>query len=162
MTLTIPRCERALWLVSAAVSFVLSDNSTEAGRREEWMLPWWLATASYSGVRWQWCVFFFFYHFPLVSWSQTCKLFFHTIKVKWWRWAKSEGFGLSWLSEWGRRRDGGREYKLDAYVSDMMANKKRLLVLVSTGPHCLNLMKIGWAQRNSDKLNGPSKALLVL
>lgn len=106
--------------------------------------------------------FLFFYHFPLVSWSQTCKLFFHTIKVKWWRWAKSEGFGLSWLSEWGRRRDGGREYKLDAYVSDMMANKKRLLVLVSTGPHCLNLMKIGWAQRNSDKLNGPSKALLVL
>lgn len=30
---------------------------------------------------------------------------------------------------WGR----GKEYKLDAYVSDMMANKKWVLVSVSTG-----------------------------
>lgn len=50
------------------------------------------------------------------------------------------------VSEQGRRWEGGREYKLDAYVLDMMANKKWVLVRMSTGgPRCLNLMKIGWA-----------------
>lgn len=36
------------------------------------------------------------------------------------------------VSEQGRRWGRGREYKLDAYVSDMMANKKWVLVRVST------------------------------
>lgn len=81
-------------------------------------------------------LFFVFFVFSLISWSQRCKLFFQTIKVKWRRWAESEGFGLSWLSEWASKAGTearGREYKLDAYVSDMMANKKWVLVRVSTG-----------------------------
>lgn len=36
------------------------------------------------------------------------------------------------VSEQGRHSNKGREYKLDAYVSDMMANKKWVLVRVLT------------------------------
>lgn len=37
------------------------------------------------------------------------------------------------VSKWGRRWNSRREYKLDAYVSDMTANKKWVLALVLTG-----------------------------
>lgn len=37
------------------------------------------------------------------------------------------------VSEWGRRWDGCREYKLDAYASHMMANKKWVLVRLLAG-----------------------------
>lgn len=41
------------------------------------------------------------------------------------------GWASERVSERGRRWDRGREYKLDAYASDMMANKKWVLVRVS-------------------------------
>lgn len=57
----------------------------------------------------------------IISWSQTCKLFFHTIKVKWRRRAKSKRFGLSWLSDWASKAEAEarrREYKCLCFGHD--------------------------------------------
>lgn len=109
--------------------FILSENSRGRGSRR---LSWWLATLKPFQVK---SCFFFFFANSLISWSQTCKLLIHIIKVRWKTWAKKQGIWSVMLervsrqgSLWNRRK----EYKLDAYVLDMMANKKWVLVRVST------------------------------